>query len=116
MKTLLGITGMLPKNCSMKKKLSPSRREFFTEASPFPLWQDIVFSLILGLSPSEAFASLYYKMFFWSISKKNRSNTISCHLLLFIDSWFNLIMKKEMRTVSNTGMDYLHGIITYGFA
>src|SRR4030042_6703199 len=100
MKTLLGITVMLPKNCSMKKKLSPSRREFFTEASPFPLWQDIVFSLILGLSPSEAFASLY-EYSFWNIGKRNRSKYYILPFLTVYRFMVNLITKKGMLTFFN---------------
>jgi len=76
------------------------------EASPFPLWQDIVFSLILGLSPSEAFASLYYKMFFLDYQQKK---PLKYYILPFIAVYrfmVNLIMKKEILTVSNTGMDY----------
>jgi hypothetical protein len=38
---------------------------------------DVVFSLILGLSPCEAFASLYKKYSHLTIGKRNRSNTIS---------------------------------------
>jgi len=37
-----------------------------------------------------------YKYSFWNIGKRNRSNTISCHLLLFIDSWLTLSQKKVL--------------------
>jgi hypothetical protein len=41
---------------------------------------------------------LYYKYSHWTIGKRNRSNTISCHLLPFID--LNIaknIIKREGR-------------------
>jgi hypothetical protein len=55
-------------------------------------------------------------MFFLDYQQKK---PLKYHILPFIAVYRfmgNLITKKEMLTVSNTGIDYLHGIIKHGFA
>ncbi|MGB9715312.1 MAG: hypothetical protein ACPL1G_02695 [Thermodesulfovibrionales bacterium] len=75
------------------------------EASPIPLWQDIVFSLILVphhdmVRDSEAFASLYYKYIFIGLSAKETAQ-ILYYILPFIAVhrfMFNLITENVMLT------------------